>query len=179
MRAAGIFSNRGRKAITHSNRNFVLAYIFLVALPVLGLVGVLKSGRNLKAPLSVDGTWKIETQSDHASASLCSDLLSAVSNAPLSISQSGPSLLLALNGGIKTTAGTLDGKTINASFAGANTDTANPPNCADRTWTLTATLDPHAEPKTMTGRFSIEGCASCAPLEFRAVRQPRPAGGTH
>ena len=42
--------------MAHSNRNFAVAYLFLVALPVLGLVGVLRSGRSLTAPLF---RWRI------------------------------------------------------------------------------------------------------------------------
>jgi len=158
---------------SHSNRNFVIAYILLVGLPLVGLAGVLRSGRNLNAPFSVDGAWKIDAGASHPSAAPCTDFLSSVSNSPLSISQSGTSLVISLGG--KTTTGALAGKTIKAQFAGfnnANTD------CKDRSLTLTATLDPQAEPRTLSGRFSVEGCASCAPVEFRAVKQPRPAGGT-
>ena len=161
-------------AIAHSNRNFVLAYIFLVALPVVGLVGILKSGRSLSAPFSVDGVWKIE--SGNLPASPCGSFFSSVSNSPLSISQSGKSLVVTLSGGTKATTGTLEGKTINAQFSGA-ADTAR---CGDGALNLSATLDPAAEPRTLSGTISVEGCgsSSCAPMEFRAVRQPRAPGGT-
>jgi len=167
-------ATQGRNAISHTNRNFVLAYVFLVALPILGLVGILKRGRSLSAPFSVDGAWKIEPGNLPASA--CGNFLTSVSNAPLSISQSGQSLVVTLSGGTKTTAGTLEGKTIKAQFTGAS-DTGQ---CGDGALTLAATLDPIAEPRTLSGTLSVEGCASssCAPMEFRAVRQPRSAGGT-
>jgi hypothetical protein len=160
--------------VSHSNRNFVIAYILLVGLPLVGLAGVLRSGRNLNAPFSVDGAWKIDAGASHPSGAPCADFLSSVSNSPLSISQSGTSLVVGLSG--KTTIGTLAGKTIKAQFAGA--DNTNPTECRDRGLTLTATLDPLAEPRTLGGRLAVEGCASCAPVEFRAVKQPRPAGGT-
>lgn len=172
-------------AIAHTNRNFVLAYVFLVALPVLGLVGILKRGRSLSAPFSVDGIWKIE--SGNLPASTCGNFLTAVSNSPLSISQSGKSLLVTLvvtlSGGTKTGSGTLEGKTIKAQFAGASftgTEKSGTAECGDGALNLTATLDPAAEPRTLSGTLSVEGCASssCAPMEFRAVRQPRSAGGT-
>jgi hypothetical protein len=153
----------------------VLAYIFLVALPILGLVAILKSGRSLTAPFSVDGSWKIETGAGHLSASPCSDFLSSVSNAPFSISQSGKTLVVILSGA-KSGTGTLDGTTIKAQFSG--TDKSEVGQCGGDGLTLTATLDPHVEPRTLSGRLSVEGCASCAPMQFRAVRQPRPAGGT-
>jgi hypothetical protein len=159
--------------MSHSNRNFVIAYILLVGLPLVGLVGVLRSGRGLNAPFSVDGAWKINAGAGQSSAAPCSDFLSSVSNSPVSISQSGTSLVIGLGG--KTTTGTLDGKTIKAQFAGA--ENPNATDCKDRSLALTATLDPLTEPRTLSGRLSVEGCESCAPVEFRAVRQPRPAGG--
>ena len=171
---------KGETAISHTNRNFVIAYILLVGLPLLGLVGILKSGRRLAAPFSVDGDWKIESDS-HPAVSSCGNFLSSVSNAPLSISQSGKSLVVTLRGGTKTTTGTLDGKTVRAQFAGtvrSGTDKSGAAECGDGSLTLAATLDPLAEPRTLSGTLSIEGCGSCAPLEFRAVKQPRSPGGT-
>jgi len=172
---------KGDTAISHTNRNFVIAYILLVGLPLLGLVGILKSGRRLAAPFSVDGAWKIESGASRPPASPCGNFLSSVSNAPLSISQSGKSLVVTLRGGTKTTTGTLDGKTVRAQFAGtvrSGTDKSGAAECGDGSLTLAATLDPLAEPRTLSGTLSVEGCGSCAPLEFRAVKQPRSPGGT-
>ena len=170
----------GETAISHTNRNFVIAYILLVGLPLLGLVGVLRSGRSLTAPFSVDGAWKIEPGASRLPASPCGNFLSSVSNAPLSISQSGKSLVVTLSGGTKTTTGTLDGKTVRAKFAGtvrSGADKSGAAACGDDSLTLAATLDPLAEPRTLSGTLSIEGCGSCPPLEFRAVRQPKSPGG--
>lgn len=157
--------------MSHANRNFVIAYIALVGLPVAALVGVLKSGRTLTAPFSVDGAWKIQAVFNPA-PSVCSNFFSSVSDLSLAISQSGKSLVVSLNGGSKTTSGTLDGKTLTAQFAG--TDGAA--NCSDRPLTLTATLDPHSDPRTLSGKLSLNNCTQCS-LEFRAVRQPRAAAG--
>lgn len=169
-----------RTAISHTNRNFVLAYVFLVALPILGLLGILRSGRHLTAPFSVDGVWKIEAAANRVPAPTCNNFLFAVANAPLSISQSGKELVVSLNGGSlnggsKTAAGTLEGKTITASFASGGNSA--PPDCGAQPWMLTATLDPQTEPRTLSGKISVAGCASCVPLEFRATKQPRVAGG--
>jgi hypothetical protein len=163
--------------MAHTNRNFVIAYILLVGLPLLALAGVLRSGRSLKAPFSVDGAWKLDTGANHASAAGCGDLLSAMAATPLSISQSGTSLVINLGSG-RTTTGTLDGKTIRAQFRGtANSSAAG---CADHGLALAATLDPLTEPRSLSGKISIDGCDTCAPLEFRATRQSPPAaGGAH
>jgi hypothetical protein len=171
----------GETAISHTNRNFVIAYILLVGLPLLGLVGILRGGRSLTAPFSVDGAWKIESGVSRLPASPCGNFLSLVSNAPLSISQSGKSLVVTLTGGTKTTTGTLDGKTVRAQFAGtvrSGADKSGAAACGDGSLTLAATLDPLAEPRTLSGTLSIEGCGSCTPLEFHAVRQPKSPGGT-
>jgi len=122
----------------------------------------------------VDGAWKIDAGTGQTPAAPCGDFLSSVSNSPLSISQSGTSLVIGLGG--KTTTGTLAGKTIKAQFAGGNNP--NAADCSGRVLALTATLDPLIEPRTLSGRLSVEGCAACAPVEFHAVKQPRPAGAT-
>ena len=109
----------------------------------------------------------------HPSSAPCGDFLSSIANAPVSISQSGTSLVIGLGG--KTTTGTLNGKAIQAQFAGG--DNPKAPDCRHRALALTATLDPQAEPRTLNGTLSVEGCESCVPVEFHAVRQPRPAGG--
>ena len=159
---------------SHSNRNFVIAYILLVGLPLVGLAGVLRSGRSLNAPFSIDGAWKVDAGAAHLSSAPCGDFLSSVSDSPLTISQSGTSLVIGLGG--KTTTGTLAGKTVKAQFAVAENPKAA--DCSDHSLTLTATLDPLTEPRTLRGRLTVESCESCAPVEFHAVRQPRPAGAT-
>jgi hypothetical protein len=123
----------------------------------------------------VDGAWKVDAGAAHAPATPCGDFLSSVSNSPVSISQSGTSLVIGLGSG-KTTMGTLDGKIIKAQFAASASPNAE--DCSDHNLSLTATLDPLTEPRTLSGRISVEGCATCAPVEFHATRQPRPAGAT-
>jgi Kef-type K+ transport system membrane component KefB len=136
----------------------------------------------------VDGAWKIESGAGHFSASPvspspiaaepCADFFSSVSNAPLSISQSGKTLVVTLSGEPKPPPARSKGKSIKAQFSGlgADKDKSEAAQCGDGL-TLTATLDPQAEPRTLSGRLSVEGCASCAPVEFRAVRQPRACRG--
>src|SRR5689334_6101437 len=61
----------------------------LVALPVLGLVGVLRSGRGLVAPTSVGGFWRIQADSARLDALPCGMPLAAGPDAGFTISQSG------------------------------------------------------------------------------------------
>ena len=159
--------------MSHANRQFVVAYIFLVGIPLLGLGAVLKSGRALAAPASVDGVWKVEAASRPASALPCGNSLALLSNGPLVISQSGKTLVLTLSGGSKATVpGAIEGSVIRASIAPGNLSSEE--GCdGDRTFNLTATLDLKSDPRTMSGRLTIEGCSSCMPIEFRAAKQPR------
>ena len=156
--------------MAHSNRNFAVAYLFLVAFPVLGLVGILRSGRALTAPLSVGGSWKIQAISDQSTSSPCAGSLAALDGA-LTISQSGPNFTLSFGGSPTTSSGSINGTTI--------TSVASPPpvaaaaGCGNRTFSLTASLDPNSSPLSMSGTISINDCAACVPISFRAVRRER------
>jgi hypothetical protein len=165
--------------MSHSNRSIAVAYILLVGLPLLALVEVLKMGRILTAPISVDGVWRMETETDHFSALPCGNLPSSVTNTSVLISQSGKNLVLTLSGGSKATASVLEGRIIKASFA--PTGSSPEAGCSiNRIFTLIATFDPKSDPRTLNGTLSVDGCASCAPVEFRAVRQPRGSSeGAH
>jgi hypothetical protein len=165
--------------MSHTNRNFVFAYILLVGLPLLGLAGVLRTGRSLTAPISVDGTWKIEADAGRIATQPCAQYASVFSS--FMISQSGKSFVLTLNDAAKTVAsGALDGKSLKASVVPAQ-ESAGKSGCSgDQSLTLTAAVDPATEPRSMNGTVSVTGCASCAPVGFHAVRQPRAAaGGAH
>jgi hypothetical protein len=165
--------------MSHTNRNFVIAYILLVGLPLAGLAGVLRSGRSLTAPISVDGSWKLEADSIHSSGQSCDKALSSLSPSSFSISQSGKSLMLTLNNPAKTTAeGSLEGKVVKAQVGTTDSSTAG---CtAGQPLLLMATVDPKSEPRSLAGVLSVNGCSSCGSVEFRAVRQPKiPSGAGH
>ena len=160
----------------HTNRNFVIAYILLVGLPIAGLLGVLKTGRHLSAPVSIDGNWKVEATADAATSSACFQSVSWLHDSPLAISQSGPGLVLSWNGVTKPVAsGSLDGNAIKASIPAGSASTS----CGGENFNLVATVDPKSEPRLFTGTLTVDGCATCSALDIRAVRQPRstPKGG--
>ncbi len=165
--------------MSHTSRNFVVAYILLVGLPLLGLAGVLRTGRTLTAPISVDGVWKIEAVANSVNPQGCAEVASSLANTSAVISQSGKSLVLTFNGPAKTVAsGSIGSKTLTASINPAPDSSSG---CSgDQGVSLTATVDPKSEPRVLTGVLSVNGCASCAPIPFHAVRQPRMlAGGSH
>ena len=168
--------------MSRTGRNFVVAYILLVGLPLLGLAGVLRVGRSIKPPISVDGTWKIDADASHLANEPCGKILSSFANSSLGISQSGKTLVLTFDNSAKSSAsGSLDGNVIKVPSALLR-DAAGDPACGgNQSPVFTATVDPKTEPKSLTATLAVNGCASCAPLTFRAMRQPKPAaaGGGH
>jgi hypothetical protein len=154
--------------VTHSNRNFVFAYMLLVALPLFGLAGILRSGRKLSAPISIGGVWKINTSPDQLAAFPCRQLLAE--NATFTISQSGRAFTLSLsNPASSATAGAIDGNTINATLIPAAVG-AQDAGCGEPL-SLTAIVDSKAKPRSFEGALRAENCSGCAALEFRGIRE--------
>jgi hypothetical protein len=156
--------------MTHSNRNFVLAYILLVGLPILGLVGVLKTGRTLKAPISVDGSWQLQADPVRLATLPCGKALTEADTA-LVISQSGKNFILGISNAPKSSgSGVLEGRNLRASIAPSEEWSAQA-SCGTNELSLIATVDPNANPRTLTGNLSVKNCSSCEPVEFRATRE--------
>lgn len=154
-----------------ANRNFVIAYILLVGFPLLGLVGVLRTGRDLTAPLSVDGTWRIQTDVNQLAAMPCSGSIGSIQDTDVVISQSGKNLILNLDKA--TASGVIEGTTLTASVQ-PSVAWARESLCGnDRLLALTATVDAKADPRSLMGVLSDNRCPSCTPVRFHAVRQPR------
>lgn len=134
-------------------------YVFLVGLPVLGVLGVLHIGQNLKAPASVGGNWSLAW--DAVPDGGCPALPASTNAASLFISQSGPHLVMELNSGAKTNLnGVLDELHITGTVAEVETAV------------FQATVDRQPEPHQMSGFFAPPGCATV--YAFTAVRQPAP-----
>jgi hypothetical protein len=156
----------------HTNRNFIIAYIVLVGLPILGLVGILKTGRSVAAPLSVDGTWTLHADPARLTALPCGK---ALATSDLAISQSGGTFTLGLTNEPKSRAsGVLSGAILKASVLPSSDDA----DCGQgRELTLIATVDPKASPRSLTGTISLNDCGTCQPVEFRAFRRAPAAKG--
>ena len=120
----------------------------------------------MAAPAAVDGAWNIQADVDQLAQLACADAGSAVTPA-LTISQSGRYLSVRFNSipGL-TASGTLEGNTIQ--IVGSVTRPGS--RCESRSVSLAATLDPGAT--SLRGKISAQGCPLCAPLDFRAMREP-------
>jgi hypothetical protein len=153
-----------------TNRNFVLAYIFLVILPLVGLAGVLKAGRTVTAPLSIDGLWTLRVDTAQVDSLPCARVLAAVPDKTMAITQSGRTFVLTFPSGIKLTgSGDLGGTTLRASLMSPK---ESPDGCLGGSqMSLLASVDRRVEPNLLTGTLSAANCQSCAPVGFRAERQ--------
>ncbi len=158
--------------MSHNNRNFAIAYILLVALPVLGLVGVLKRGRSLSAPISVDGVWKLQADSSRLAATPCGKSLASITNTAIIISQSGRNFTLSVANSSKSTgAGVIEGNTLKITFSLTDAVFGEMGCRGGHALSLTATVDPKADPRSLDGMLSVNGCSSCTPVEIHGLRQ--------
>lgn len=171
----------GERIMSHANRNFIIAYILLVALPIVGLVGVLKTGRGLTAPISVDGLWQLLADPVRMASLPCGKSLGQSPETALAISQSGKNFTLSLtNGPTSTASGTLEGTRLTASIMPSAVWSEETGCGVGRQLSLVATVDLKTEPRSLAGMLSVNDCPSCATVEFRAVRLAPPAKkGSH
>ena len=146
----------------------VATYFFLVGLPVLGVLLVLRLGQNLTPPISVGGAWLMEAPTQMLIESGCTIAPEGVEPLTLTISQSGPNLVLTLDTNPRTT------------LAGVITDArvvANTPRASANAWAtqLEATLDRQTDPDRLSGSLTVSGCSTA--ISFTAIRQSTPLMG--
>jgi hypothetical protein len=126
----------------------------MVGVPVLGLLGILRAGRSIQAPLSVAGEWAIEAD---PTANCANPPGSLQRQLAWTISQSGTQATITLHDGYGTRldAG-IDGPTLTAGSPGG---------------TVAARITGGVEGRRMEGKITLPGCA---PVAFHAVRQKKP-----
>jgi hypothetical protein len=154
-----------------SNRNFVLAYIFLVILPLVGLAGILKAGRGMSAPVSIDGVWNVQLDSALADSQPCGKALAGILDKTIAIAQSGRTFVVTLPSDARLTgSGTLDGTALHASLPGPQQSDSS--SCLEqRDLSLVASVEKKAEASFLAGTLSVPNCATCASVAFHAERQ--------
>ena len=149
----------------------ILAYGFLVGLPLLILFGILDTGRALVAPPAIAGEWTIALEGTPA-ATKCAGPLRTVPQA-LNISQSGTGVVITLNDAEKTRlTGVLEGDHLLGS-----TDRLKASGCDNApALHIDARVIGKRDQRWLQGRFSLSECDSCGTLPFHATRQRRPVG---
>ena len=154
-----------------SNRRLIVAYIFLVGLPLLGLIGILHGGQRLQAPISVAGNWNINADLSPWSGMPCGDLLGSGKPPLLTISQSGDRLVLAFNNSQATRlAGSIRGTALAAGLEDPR-DPAGGQCSAGQAIGVAGEVSKDGGQRSLTGVFRLKGCQECLPVGFHAVRQ--------
>ena len=156
-----------------SKRKLVLAYVCLVGLPLLCLVGIIRAGQHLSPPISVGGTWNLEADFSPWQGGPCQEVVGSVNQPFFSVSQSGADLIIALNNAQRTAlAGELHGSALTVNGTNSQAVPDNSGSCrSPEAFNLTATVAGQAEKRVLTGTLEIAGCSSCPPVAFRATRQ--------
>jgi hypothetical protein len=167
--------------MSYKNKRFVLAYCFLVILPILGFMEVLKKGRGMSAPPSVDGTWKVEANAIKLATLLCGKSTPAIQESFVTISQSGKNLALELNSEPAASGvGVIEGSIIKASLLPLPKGPNQTACVSGRLLTLNATVDARVGLRLLAGELSLDACSSCMTIDFHAARQVAPASkGVH
>jgi hypothetical protein len=155
------------------NIKFLVIYVLLVGVPVAALIGVLKHGKTLTAPKSVDGNWQFQSGLSEMSSLPCGTPANA-DDAVLNISQSGKNFELTLPNGFHTeTFGTIDGMTLKATLSPAVQPKVA--GCqSDKSVTLIASLNTDVRPRTLSGTMALNGCPTCSQIAFLVTPQRAP-----
>lgn len=142
-----------------------LVYLFLVAPPFLGLVGILEVGGGLAAPRAIGGDWQLDDASRAAAGAPCRGLLFD-RQATLKIAQSGLRAELAFADRARTL--------LHLEIAGdqvAGSGRVGGAGC-DQPLSLRARLARAGDGAELVGTLARPGCAACPAAPFRASRQP-------
>jgi hypothetical protein len=149
-------------------KNFLLAYILLVGLPLLGVFTVLKGGRGLVPLPAMSGDWDLSVDASTAAANNCFAPLT-VPRQTVAISQSGADVIVSFKQLREISiAGTLEGNHLTG-ITGPSGPAGTCAEGAALRWTATVMGAPGQ--RTLDGHFFIDACASCAPAAFHAVRR--------
>jgi hypothetical protein len=178
--ASGRAYSGGTGAVSSTNKRFLIAYLSLVAFPIAGLLGVLRHGRALIPPASVEGVWKMQIDPARLATLPCNKLLNLASDPAMTISQSGEKFTLSFTNSTGAIAsGVIEGTKLSASLQAPNTRSDD--DCGrDRLLSFAGTVDPNSNPRSLQATLTLSDCPSCAAVEFKAVREPQPGSkGNH
>jgi hypothetical protein len=158
-------------------REIALAYVCLVGLPLLGLVGILHAGSHLSAPPSIRGIWVVNADLRPWSDMPCGRLMTDARHPDLRITQFGTEVIVTLNDLEKTVmSGVLKGRTLDASVPCGMEATKPSPNPssadgASSSLRLKAVVSDQGKQRSLIGTLSLEGCANCPVVALRATPQ--------
>ena len=158
--------------LSASNKRFVAGYALLVGLPLLALVGNLHLGRKLSAPEAMDGVW--EVQRALPSSNECIEPLTGADNLSFTVSQSGGNLVVSTSADpVASTAGQIDGHTVTVASLQLwprTNSRITKSKCSGSRISLSAMVDSN-RPGAMAGELFVDGCPSCTPVKFTALKR--------
>jgi len=161
-------------AMFKKHGSFVISYVFLVILPVLVLLGILKYGRRLTAPMAVSGIWRLQADLAGTESLPCGQLFGTLQNVSVEISQSGKNLTFIVLGSLRESwSGVIDGATMTASFWPLDSNSVSSSCGTGGALSLTATVDPTSIPRSFSGTFSVLGCSTCGVTSVHATREEK------
>jgi hypothetical protein len=159
----------------------ILLYLFLVGVPLLGIVGLLQVGQSLSAPISLAGKWTAQLVPAQPQDLASEDWLLGGGSTTLSITQSGPNFRLTFDDTPgKVFEGSIREMTINARVLDrGGAATTNPSNVrttavAFRGRVVRGTVDRQVQPDRLIGVLIFGDGPSRAEVSLTAMRQ---AGG--
>jgi len=164
-------------------RKLVTDYIIFVGIPLLALVGILRAGKHLTAPVALHGNWSVQADFHPWQGVPCGALLINSQPLLLRIDQSGSILTLTLNDPAKTALpATIEGFSLSTTFSTGRGGTAPAPRpdagcLGSQSLRIQATVNQHEKQRSLAGTFMLDGCASCPPIAFSATRR-MPTGRT-
>ena len=163
--------------MTHTNRRFAFAYLLLVIVPIIGLAGVIRSGRKLTAPTAIGGVWKMHVRAESLAALPCEGSVATVQDAGFTISQSGKNFTLNFANPLMSPAsGTIDGASIKVAILAPAAGAKEARRRDGHALSLTATVDSKANPNFMAGLLAVNDCPIRASADFHAIREEQASG---
>lgn len=158
-------------------RKLVTDYIIFVGVPLLALVGILRAGSHITAPVALRGNWNVQADFAPWRGVPCGALLLNSQPLLLAIDQSGSNLTLTLNDPARTALpATIAGYSLSTPSPAGRDGTAPAPHpdagcLVSQSLRIQAAVNQHEKQRSLAGTFSLEGCASCPPIAFSATRQ--------
>ncbi len=124
-------------------------YVCLVLLPVAALIGVLRAGEFIKAPMTIEGDWNLHLDNPPS----CGPKFAPATRPAMKISQSGIFVQITLN--------TLSGNSLDGEAEAGSL------HARSRQLLLTAS---RLSPSSIDGVFQVPGNSSCPTVPFHAER---------
>jgi hypothetical protein len=148
----------------------LFSYLLFVGVPLMGLLGVLRWGQGLEAPLAVHGAWAVQPMP--ATGRVCTRYLLSDADSTLTISQSGRELTAALGPGHEVALrGSLTGDEV--ALEGVIQPGATPRFVActvGDTVRLVGRVSTAGQFRELEAGIWFSECADCGPIEFTAAR---------